>query len=77
MLLVSGVGGADWRHYLARHPLQVKKRVRKGIPDALRGMAWQVLSGGRDLLLQNEGEKFEIPAFLQTQPDFGAQEACE
>ena len=33
----------------------MKKRVRKGIPDALRGLAWQLLSGGRDLLLQNEG----------------------
>jgi hypothetical protein len=50
-----GVGGAEWRSYLARHPAQVKKRVRKGIPDALRGLAWQSLSGGRDLLLQHEG----------------------
>lgn len=33
----------------------VKRRVRKGIPDRLRGVAWQLLSGGRELLLQNEG----------------------
>ena len=52
---IAGAGGAEWRSYLARHPAQVKKRVRKGIPDALRGLAWQLLSGGRDLLLQNEG----------------------
>ena len=50
-----GAGGADWRNYLARHPAIVKRRVRKGIPDCLRGVAWQLLSGGRDLLLENEG----------------------
>ena len=46
----------DWKAYLAAHPAKVKRRVRKGIPDPLRGLAWQVLSGGRDLLLQNPRE---------------------
>ena len=50
-----GAGGAEWQAYLARHPAQVKRRVRKGIPDPIRGLAWQLLSGGRELLLQNEG----------------------
>ncbi len=51
----TGAGTADWKHFLARHPNTVKRRVRKGIPDRLRGLAWQLLSGGRDLLMQNEG----------------------
>lgn len=52
---LAGAGGADWKAYLARNPAQVKRRVRKGIPNALRSMAWQLLSGSRDLLLQNPG----------------------
>lgn len=55
MLVVAGAGGADWKAYLARSPRKVQRRVRKGIPDQLRGLAWQLISGGRDLLLQNEG----------------------
>ena len=54
-LATTGCGGADWKTYLARHPAQVKRRVRKGIPNALRSMAWQLLAGSRDLLLQNQG----------------------
>ncbi|BDA47094.1 TBC1 domain family member 10A [Coccomyxa sp. Obi] len=50
-----GSGTADWKRFSARHPAMVKRRVRKGIPDRLRGVAWQLLSGGRELLLQNEG----------------------
>ena len=43
---------------------------RKGIPHALRSKAWQLLSGCRDLLLQNPGdaricesERFWAPVF--------------
>ncbi|GMH35715.1 hypothetical protein BSKO_03583 [Bryopsis sp. KO-2023] len=50
-----GAGGTDWKLYLAKHPAKVKRRIRKGIPDALRGLVWQLLSGGRNLLLENEG----------------------
>lgn len=50
-----GAGGVDWSMYLQRHKNKVKKRIRKGIPDALRGLVWQLLSGGRSLLLQHEG----------------------
>lgn len=53
---MAGTGTADWKGFLARHPNTVKRRVRKGIPDRLRGLAWQLLSGGRDLLMQNEGK---------------------
>ena len=54
-VLPAGTGNSDWKHYASKHAVKVKSRVRKGIPDRLRGVAWQLLSGGRDLLLQNEG----------------------
>ncbi|GAU36099.1 hypothetical protein TSUD_277100 [Trifolium subterraneum] len=50
-----GVGGSDWKHYLRRKPYVVKRRIRKGIPDCLRGLVWQLISGSRDLLLMNPG----------------------
>eukprot|EP00249_Psilotum_nudum_P022439 c28518_g2_i6 orf=750-1991(+) len=50
-----GVGGADWKQYVMRKPQVVKRRIRKGIPDCLRGLVWQLISGSRDLLLMNEG----------------------
>lgn len=50
-----GVGGSDWKHYLRRKPNVVKRRIRKGIPDCLRGLVWQLISGSRDLLLMNPG----------------------
>ncbi|XP_021749540.1 EVI5-like protein [Chenopodium quinoa] len=50
-----GVGGSDWKHFVRRKPLVVKRRVRKGIPDCLRGLVWQLISGSRDLLLMNPG----------------------
>jgi hypothetical protein len=31
--------------YAASRPKKVKRRVRKGIPDEFRGLAWQYLSG--------------------------------
>ncbi|GAA0140114.1 GTPase-activating protein [Lithospermum erythrorhizon] len=50
-----GVGGSDWKHYVRRKPHIVKRRIRKGIPDCLRGFVWQLISGSRDLLLMNPG----------------------
>ncbi|KAK7851133.1 evi5-like protein [Quercus suber] len=50
-----GVGGSDWKHYVKRKPHVVKRRIRKGIPDCLRGLVWQLISGSRDLLLMNPG----------------------
>jgi len=55
-----GAGGVDWQEYLNKHPAKVKRRIRKGIPDALRGLVWQLLSGGRSLLLENEGVYHEL-----------------
>ncbi|XP_051146359.1 uncharacterized protein LOC127261958 isoform X3 [Andrographis paniculata] len=50
-----GAGGSDWKHYARRKPHVVKRRIRKGIPDCLRGLVWQLISGSRDLLLMNPG----------------------
>ncbi|XP_050228010.1 uncharacterized protein LOC126677439 [Mercurialis annua] len=50
-----GVGGSDWKHYVRRKPHVVQRRIRKGIPDCLRGLVWQLISGSRDLLLMNPG----------------------
>ena len=50
-----GAGGSDWKHYVRRNPHVVKRRIRKGIPDCLRGLVWQLISGSRDLLLMNPG----------------------
>lgn len=50
-----GVSGSDWKHYVRRKPHVVKRRIRKGIPDCLRGQVWQLISGSRDLLLMNPG----------------------
>eukprot|EP00897_Mesotaenium_endlicherianum_P003962 jgi/Mesen1/3594/ME000020S03126 len=33
-----GVGGGGWKKYSKRHPKDVKRRIRKGIPDRLRGL---------------------------------------
>ncbi|KAI8005194.1 hypothetical protein LOK49_LG08G01044 [Camellia lanceoleosa] len=50
-----GVGGSDWKHYVRSKPHVVKRRIRKGIPDCLRGLVWQLISGSRDHLLMNPG----------------------
>lgn len=50
-----GTGGSDWKQYVRRKPHVVKRRIRKGIPDCLRGLVWQLISGSRDLLLMNPG----------------------
>lgn len=53
-----GISSADksgWRQYLANHREHVKERCRKGIPNELRGVAWQSLTGARELRLRNLG----------------------
>ncbi|CAN1126334.1 TBC1 domain family member 10B [Linum perenne] len=62
-----GVGGSDWKHYARRRPHVVKRRIRKGIPDCLRGVVWQLISGSRDLLLMNPGV-YEVELFLFLRP---------
>ncbi|CAI5492035.1 unnamed protein product [Closterium sp. Naga37s-1] len=50
-----GLGPMDWNLYERKHPREVKKRIRQGVPDCLRGIVWQLLSGSREFLLMNEG----------------------
>lgn len=54
-LRMMGPGGAHWAAYCKAHPATVKRRVRKGIPNELRGLAWQLLSGGRHLMSEQPG----------------------
>lgn len=65
-----GVGGSDWKHYVRRKPHVVKRRIRKGIPDCLRGLVWQLISGSRDLLLMNPGVYEVINYFRCDNPSF-------
>lgn len=36
-----------WAQFTRKHPAVVKRRVRKGIPDSLRGTMWVTLTGSR------------------------------
>ncbi|GLC37269.1 hypothetical protein PLESTB_001141800 [Pleodorina starrii] len=50
-----GGGGAALEEYRRRRPEKFKRRVRKGVPDPLRGLAWLAISGGRKLKESNPG----------------------
>ncbi|KAG2490485.1 hypothetical protein HYH03_011114 [Edaphochlamys debaryana] len=50
-----GPGGAGLAEYRRRRPEKLKRRIRKGIPQPLRGLAWHVLSGGLQLRSSNPG----------------------
>jgi len=43
----------DWERYVARKPQKVKRRIRKGVPDSLRGLVWNVISGIKTLKSEN------------------------
>jgi hypothetical protein len=45
----------DWKLCLKRNPREVIRRIRHGIANSMRAVAWQFISGGRDLLLANPG----------------------
>eukprot|EP00742_Colponemidia_sp_Colp-10_P002756 GILJ01002946.1.p1 GENE.GILJ01002946.1~~GILJ01002946.1.p1 ORF type:complete len:386 (+),score=35.62 GILJ01002946.1:67-1158(+) len=46
---------ADWTKFQAKHPAIAKRRIRKGIPECLRGLMWQVLANSRTYSAQNPG----------------------
>lgn len=52
---MMGVCLDDWHAYRRAHPHKCAARVAAGVPDRLRGLAWQLLSGGRALLLRHCG----------------------
>lgn len=45
----------NWDTWMTKHYPKVKERCRKGIPPAMRGRAWQHLSGSKKLKDENEG----------------------
>lgn len=52
----AGLDGKNWNHFCAKKHAKVKQRVRKGIPDAVRGLTWQLLAGSRELVQLNPGD---------------------
>lgn len=50
-----GPQGRNWDNYVGRKPEKVRSRVRKGIPEEVRGLVWQLLTGGRKLLQRSPG----------------------
>lgn len=49
----------NWEESVKKNGKVIKQLVRKGIPDPLRGMAWQLLSGPL-----NEGLKKMYPSLI-------------
>ena len=43
----------NWDSYIRRNPKQLRRRCRKGIPQAVRSLAWQHLCGAHKLHEQN------------------------
>jgi hypothetical protein len=43
----------------------------EGIPDSLRGYAWQVMSGGRELRVRNPGIYDQLVFFENSTSDHG------
>mmetsp|Transcript_1807 Transcript_1807/g.2464 ORF Transcript_1807/g.2464 Transcript_1807/m.2464 type:complete len:388 (-) Transcript_1807:180-1343(-) len=42
-----------WNEYRENKPKKVKRRIRKGVPDCLRGLVWNLLSGIGNLKANN------------------------
>jgi hypothetical protein len=45
----------NWEYAMTKRRRKVKQRCRKGIPQSLRGLAWQHLSGSHILMNQSPG----------------------
>ncbi|KNC49911.1 plant adhesion molecule 1 [Thecamonas trahens ATCC 50062] len=59
----------DWRRWRVKP--KTKARVRKGIPDCVRGQAWLLASGGHEWLLRQD--RSPVERFLQRATDAWAQ----
>ncbi len=46
----------NWKSFATKHPALVKKRIRKGIPEAVRGKMWVLLSGADVLMDECPGQ---------------------
>jgi len=59
----------DWGHWGTKRMQKVRMRAFKGIPDALRGEAWQVMSGSKAFISQTQQDHFAY--LVQTPADTG------
>ncbi|RHZ38924.1 hypothetical protein DYB26_013747, partial [Aphanomyces astaci] len=50
--MTGGVDIEDWERTKQKQAAKLKSRVRKGIPDAIRGIAWPHLAGS-SLMMKN------------------------
>ena len=48
---------ANWDEVFRKRTKEVREMVRQGIPNALRGMVWQLLCGARDSPLKDDYPK--------------------
>lgn len=55
---ISMITERDWNSFAKKNADKVKERVRKGIPDSLRGKAWTLLSGETQYRPTSVYEKF-------------------
>eukprot|EP00041_Stephanoeca_diplocostata_P014048 m.252170 g.252170 ORF g.252170 m.252170 type:complete len:500 (+) comp19557_c0_seq3:192-1691(+) len=53
---------SNWDFWMSKHPMKVKQRCRKGIPNSIRGRAWQMLCGADVLCSNNRGKYEELVA---------------
>ncbi|XP_065662065.1 TBC1 domain family member 10A [Hydra vulgaris] len=45
----------SWDKFIMKHPMKIKRRCQKGIPQSVRSLAWQFLSGANILIEKNIG----------------------
>ncbi|KAF0687928.1 Aste57867_20420 [Aphanomyces stellatus] len=55
MAMTGGVTIEDWERTKQKQAAKLKSRVRKGIPDAIRGIAWPHLAGSSTMMKNNPG----------------------
>lgn len=60
----------NWDHYVQDEPKKLRRRIYKGIPNAVRGKAWCCLLGVQQLQQQQDGRYDELWQFgKQRSPD--------
>jgi hypothetical protein len=59
----------DWEGTLARRPGLLKRRLRKGVPDCLRGAVWPLVTGGAALKAAHPGEFARLTALTPSRAD--------
>lgn len=69
----------DWDNYVVTHVVKAKRRVRKGIPDALRGRVWQTMTGSvkKRELGRFEGLQAEADALMPGDKEYAFLDIIE